>query len=361
MRERPVIIVIGAGLAGAASAWALSRRFGPAAELLVLEKEVIPGSHASAQNAAMVRSLVDEPVLTRISIEGCQFWNQLPEELAGPGLFRRNASLLLAESEDAWRRLQARAEEARGLGLHPELWTAADCVRLLPMLADCPIRGAVYSPEDGIADPASLIEHSLAAARGRGAQLRLGSEVERLLHDEEGVLGLLLEDGERLEANALVLAAGAWTEELLQRSGLPGRELLPRRRHLYASSPWPGLDPEAPFVWHVDAGAYFRPEGGGVLFSVCDEEVVPPGRPVVDDEVFAEAEQKLERIFPFLEEVPIAHAWAGLRTYADGGGFLLGPDPQLAGLSFAAGLGGHGVTCAGPVGQRVAESLVPKM
>jgi glycine/D-amino acid oxidase-like deaminating enzyme len=307
----------------------------------------------------MVRSLVDEPALTVAAIEGCRFWNELPEELDRPGMFRRSGSLLLAEGEEAWNRLQQRAAEARRRGLHPEAWSPDQVMAEFPLLDGCPMRGAIFSPEDGIADPAALIDAFLKAARHSGAQIHLGTEVEQLeLADERGGCVVQLAGGEELRAEHVVLAAGAWVDEILENSDLPVLGLHPHKRHLYSTSSWDGLDPNAPFVWHVDGGAYFRPEGGGVLFSVCDERIVAPSRPELDESVYLEAGAKLSRLFPFLQELPIAHAWAGLRTYGAGGAFVLGPGNEHASLGFAAGLGGHGVTCAGAIGLQVAERVL---
>jgi glycine/D-amino acid oxidase-like deaminating enzyme len=47
MREEANLVILGAGLAGAASAWALSRS--GVEDIVVLEREIAPGTHASAQ------------------------------------------------------------------------------------------------------------------------------------------------------------------------------------------------------------------------------------------------------------------------------------------------------------------------
>ena len=57
-------------------------------------------------------------------------------------------------------------------------------------------------------------------------------------------------------------------------------------------------------------------------------------------------------------ELQPTHYWAGHRTFTPDSRFLLGPDPRLPGVNWAAGLGGHGVTAATAVGRRVAEAIV---
>jgi glycine/D-amino acid oxidase-like deaminating enzyme len=100
------------------------------------------------------------------------------------------------------------------------------------------------------------------------------------------------------------------------------------------------------------------PKGAACSSASATSASSAPSRPELDESVYLEAGAKLSRLFPFLQELPIAHAWAGLRTYGAGGAFVLGPGNEHASLGFAAGLGGHGVTCAGAIGLQVAERVL---
>ncbi len=52
------VVIVGAGLAGAAAAFFLTQR--GVRDLVILEKESVPGVHASGRNAAMVRQVVPD-------------------------------------------------------------------------------------------------------------------------------------------------------------------------------------------------------------------------------------------------------------------------------------------------------------
>jgi glycine/D-amino acid oxidase-like deaminating enzyme len=77
--------------------------------------------------------------------------------------------------------------------------------------------------------------------------------------------------------------------------------------------------------------------------------------------VVAEAEsllaEKVHRLFPGLIGLRLRRRWAGLRTLTPDGRFVLGPDPDLDGLHWAGGLGGHGVTVSWAAGRLVAEGV----
>jgi glycine/D-amino acid oxidase-like deaminating enzyme len=68
----------------------------------------------------------------------------------------------------------------------------------------------------------------------------------------------------------------------------------------------------------------------------------------------AVAHDKIERLLPALADVAFTGGWTGLRTFTPDRRPLLGPDPDIAGLHWATGLGGFGVTCSLAAGEAVA-------
>ena len=71
-------VIVGAGFAGAATAYHLARR--GIGDVLVLEQEGVPGFHASGRNAAMLRQCVAEPDLTKLALDGATFICNLPKD-----------------------------------------------------------------------------------------------------------------------------------------------------------------------------------------------------------------------------------------------------------------------------------------
>lgn len=111
----PQCVIIGAGFAGAATAYHLSRR--GIKNILVLEQEPVPGVHSSGRNAAMVRQVVSDPNIADLAREGAAFLRSLPAYWPVPVLFRQNGSLLLGSGEGGWGRLARDAETAREQGI----------------------------------------------------------------------------------------------------------------------------------------------------------------------------------------------------------------------------------------------------
>ena len=87
-------VIVGAGFAGAATAYHLARA--GVSRILLLEQESIPGFHSSGRNAAMLRQCVSEPDLTELARAGAAFIHQQPADWPEPVPFKQNGSLLLA-------------------------------------------------------------------------------------------------------------------------------------------------------------------------------------------------------------------------------------------------------------------------
>ena len=107
------------------------------------------------------------------------------------------------------------------------------------------------------------------------------SKLTRVRVDAGRAQGIELAGGEVVDADAVVLAPGAWAATLGASCGaaLP---LQPLRRHLAQLDPADPVDAHGPTVWALGVEVYFRPESGGVLASPCDEVPWPPSLPPTD-------------------------------------------------------------------------------
>ena len=292
------IVIVGAGLAGAATAHALRGR-----DLVLLERAEAPGRESSGRSASMIRQDVGDEALADLVAEGA-----MAHRTGRLGPFRPTGSFLLGRGDED---LALRVPVAQGRGRFVE--------------------------GDGVVDAAALLATLLA-----GQRVLTGCEVARIEPGREG-LDVALTNGRRLSARVVVTAAGAWAGRV---GALP---LEPRRRHLFVTAPC-GASDEWPFAWDDAAGYYFRAEGAGLLLCACDQRATPPGENDVEDAVEDLLREKLRRHQPRLAELPIVKRWAGQRTFARDGRFVIGWDRRVEGLFHVAGLGGHGVTVAPAVG-----------
>jgi D-arginine dehydrogenase len=347
-------LIVGAGFAGAATAYHLSRR--GVADILILEQESVPGFHSSGRNAAMIRQCVPDPALAQLTRDSAAFLRALPADWPVPVEFKSNGSLLLG-SGAGWVKLQQDAESGRRMGIAMELWSPEQAKRRVPVLRDAEFDGAAWCATDGIIDIHALLLGYLKAASSRGARIRYGSAV-RAVRRSAGAGLEVSTDGETIKAKVLINAGGAWANTVAKLAGAAPLPLAPCRRHLFVSPPLDWADSGWPFVWDVTHDIYFRPEGEGLLLCACDQEELPPGDPPVNEAVKELLAEKIERYLPALSGVSINKCWAGFRTLSSDGRFVIGWDAQVDGLFWVAGLGGHGVTTSSAVGALAAELIL---
>jgi len=344
------VIIIGSGFAGAATAWALAKRgVGPG---VILERELVPGTHASGRNAAMARQIELDPVIRALAIRSQAI---VQSDFSDRGqLVRRTGSLILGNEEHIQKYDTLRDDFAHA-GVPISTLRAKDARRKFPFLNKVEFEYAAHCPTDGVVDVHALLTRFLQGARSGGVRLKTGCQVQDLIIEEGRVRGVITDLG-TIMAPLVVDASGAWAGRLGQaKSDRPW--LTPMRRHLFITSGEDQRTGAWPFVWDESAGYYFRPEGSGLLFSACDESSMEACLPPVDPEVSHLLAKKLSRHAPGMWDRSVQRAWACLRTFAQDRRPIIGPDPRIDGLFHVSGLGGFGMTCSAAVGEVAAQML----
>jgi glycine/D-amino acid oxidase-like deaminating enzyme len=322
---RPRAVVVGAGLAGVSTARALA--LGGGWEVVLVEQETAPARHASGRNAGMIRMNHGDPAVDALAAESVREIEQIVP-------IRRIGSI--------------RVESRPGL-------VCAQCARH-PLLRGAQIASAAYDPRDGVVDPVEVVSAWWREAVARGVQWRPGARVVGWGMAGERVEAAQMAQGEDLYADVFVIAAGAWAGLL---SPTPHFRSLyrPARRHLFALSPPEGWVPDAPIVYFGEE-LYARPEGGGgVIASPCDVEDHPPGEPAVAADAEGRLAARAERWSPVLAALPVRRGWACLRTLTPDGRPVIGRDPEVHNVVWAAGLGGMGLTLSAAVGRLAVRAV----
>ena len=303
------ILIVGAGLAGAATGYHLGRRANRG--VLIVEREPLPGMHSSGRNAAIVREHGVDEVLTPLMSEGCAVLRR--GELAR---FERRGLMLLGIGD---RDVRAHFPPARGAGR--------------------------WCPDDGTVDVAGLLQRYLAEL-----DVQYNTEVTCWVRDGAR-LRVTTNRGE-IDCGLLVNGAGPWAGVL---GNLP---LTPMNRHLFTTPPMDWVDRDWPCVWDTQVGLYFRPESGGLLLSGCDETPAEPGDYREDSDELERLAEKLSASQPGLCDLSLRSTWVGQRVFAADRRFVIGFDPRDDCVFHVAGLGGHGVAASYSVGRLAAETIL---
>lgn len=343
------IVIVGAGVAGASTAWALGRAgAGPG---LILEREPMYGAHASGRNAGIVRLTEDDPMIRALARRSIEHLSGVEHE--GRPIMRRTGGVTLAPA-GAGGALAPLCDGLREEGIDgTEVQTAACARARFPCLRDFEFEAALWCPAEGVVDVHALLTHYLQEARGCGFSVRPRSGVDGLLVEGGRVAGVRTGD-EEIRAEIVVDASGAWAGQL----GAAPLPLQPFRRHLCTTGPAEGWERESPYVWVWESEFYCRPEADGLLMSPCDATPLPASTPAADPAIGELLAAKLARHAPGLLELPLRRSWPCLRTFAPDHRPFVGADPSLAGLYHVSGLGGFGMMTSAAVGELAAAAIL---
>ena len=341
--------IIGAGFAGASTAWALARLGeGPG---LILERESSYGVHASGRNAGLLKISEDDAIVRALAVRTAERFRAM--EADEIDLVRHAGGLTLCAADRA-AGLDELHDHLRRDGIDAERWSAGQARERFPFLGRIAFDAALWCGAEGVVDVHALLTHYLRAARAGGFTLRTDCGVDELTVEAGRVVGVETPAG-RIRADVVIDATGAWAGRL-GRAGRP-LPLQPVRRHLFVSGPVEGVTRALPFVWVEGADFYFRTEGDGLLLSPCDQTPAEPGMPSTDPAAAEMLADKIARHAPGLGNLSLRKAWACLRTFAPDRRPLIGADPDLPGLFHVSGLGGFGMMTSAAVGELAALSV----
>lgn len=323
------VIVVGGGIIGCACALELTKA-GCAVTLL---ERGTPGSEASGAAAGLLAPLgesADTP-FAKLAIES---WRRYPEvvrdlhERTGIDVeyVTRGTIYPLSTAEDV-RAAEARLrhEWAREVGI--EAWDAGDVRSREPALSS-DVRGAMFVRGDHWVNNQRLVVAYAQAAAAAGVALLTGAAVSRIVVEDGHARGVVV-DGEPYEADAVLLAAGAWTGALAASFG--GRlRVEPRRGQMIALGHVPRMLTHA--IHGLDV--YLVPRASGELLIGATVEKVGFQRSVTAAGVSGLLGAAL-LLVPGLANLPIIRTWYGFRPWAPDSLPILGPWPGIEGLFVA--------------------------
>jgi glycine/D-amino acid oxidase-like deaminating enzyme len=353
------VVVVGAGFAGAATAYHLAQS--GIRDILVLEREATHGYHASGRNAAICTQVDDDEIVMGLSIRGAAFLRHPPAGFGAEPLLRANGSVTLCPDEAG---VLALAGRASAHGVPHERVDMAWMLRRESRLAGVPAAGGVFFPTDGVIDIHALLRGFLGGARAGGARVELNVEVVRFVRTRTRSRIVVETSRGNVETSCVINAAGAWSREIGKKAGSDDVLFTPYLRHLFLTQRVPNLVSSLPVVWFLGGADefYLRPEGAGYLVCGCDETAEPAPRDArVSPGAQKAMEDKMKRLAPWIAELGIARSWACMRTFTPDRRPVIGWDRKVPWLFWVAGLGGHGATASPAIGQVAAADILGRL
>jgi FAD-dependent oxidoreductase domain-containing protein 1 len=359
------VVVVGAGIMGVAAAYHLQRN-SPGKRILVVDRHGAPGQGNTGRSNAMFRntfSSSDNQILSNSSID---FYSHVQDELkADVGLQMIGYLWLMDEAQLSksgpfLERMQrngiqfSRKRKGELRRLVPGMATDFEGNEQADLMGLPSVDWGIFGPKCGRLDPDKLVRfyaeeftraggtfayNTEASALVVGPSKRLGMDGEPFVWQDSRVEGVSVSGAKEgtITAETVVVAGGAWENELLEPVGIDGHVKAKKRQLFSVEARGEGLQRLlrtegfsplglVPFVILPKAGVYFKPVSEEESFWIgCEDEV---NRPFIDlpehDMGSYRAEREyyernvypvLTSYFPDFRDSKIRAMWAGLYAY----------------------------------------------
>jgi len=392
------VAIIGGGIIGVTTAWHLAKR---GRKVLICEKGRVAGEQSS-RNWGWVRVNGRDDDEVPIAIESLRFWDELSREIGDEIGFERRGILELAETEAEMAFFERWIGVARANGLDTDLLTPNEAARLFPN-ATGKWLGAMMTPSDGRAEPFTAVPAIARRTQTLGVSIIENCAVRTLDIHNGRIAGLVTEKG-RVRADAVLCAAGAWSNMFLGNLNIELPQLA-LRGTVARTSPAPSLFDGA--AGAKDIFIRRRKDGGYTIASAFTEHFVGPSsfryaprflpalksaselavgfgddptqsmfprrhwpadaqtpfelHRVLNPEPSQDAHRRirthLDKRLPELSNVPIAECWAGMIDATPDVVPVMDEIEQIKGLFVATGFSGHGFGI-GPGAGKVMADLI---
>lgn len=345
-------IVVGGGIMGLATGCALAAR---GLDVTVLERFTVAHDWASSHglSRAIRFEYGREEIYTRMVARSLDLWEALAQE-TGSQLYTETGVLALGELDDGHTLPGFEVMKAQGLPV--ERLTARECGRRFPQFIAEEFDAITYNPLGGMLHATACCQALTSRLRARGATLREGARVRRV--EPIGDAGrVLLENGEALLADHVVVAAGPWAQTVLPGLALPVR--VTRQQVAYfAGLPAEQFAPGVFPIYLAKMAHYGFPLHGPGWIKAG---VHTFGEMVDPDAGYATSEDEIAAVRAFFRRVIPAASTAALATVdtcmydvSPDEDFILDRHPGGPGVIIGSGFSGHGFKFGILIGEMLA-------
>jgi glycine/D-amino acid oxidase-like deaminating enzyme len=366
----PDVVVVGAGVVGAACAFYAARA---GLSVTVLERDSVGGGTTSRGEGNILVSDKEPGPELDLALTSRRLWLDLGAEFGREGVeLEEKGGVVVATSEPGLAMLGEFTCGQRDAGVDVDVVPADRLHDHEPHLAkDLP--GGAFYPQDMQVQPVLAAASLLAAARRHGAQLVTGETVTGADVSGDGRVSAVRTDRGTYAAGAVVNAAGTWGSNVADLFGAPV-PVLPRRGFVLVTEPLPRVVRHkvysADYVENVasdDAGLETSAvvegtQGGTVLIGASRERV--GFDTTLSVEVVRTLAAQAVRLFPVLADVRLMRVYRGFRPYCPDHLPVIGADRRVPGLFHACGHEGAGIGLAPATGRMISQLLtgeVPDM
>lgn len=345
------VVIVGGGVMGASIAFHLAEA--GVTDVVVLERDTL-GSGSSAKPLGGVRATFSDANNVRLGLRSLAAFETFADRFGLDIGLRQVGYLFLCRSEVELAAVEDSVRLQNRLGCDSRMVTPAEAAEVNPLLDPGPLLGASFSPRDGYAEPARVVEGYARAATLLGVRCCEHTEVLELAadHNEHGAHQVSTQRG-CITAGTVIITAGAWSTRLGAMLGvhLPIQAV---RRQVGFTPQRDRPHREVPFTLDLSTTLYFHNYGRGLLLGISNADEDPGFCREFSHGWTRAFDAAAAVVAPSLVGQPLVGGWAGLYENTPDHNALIGR-AAVPGVLYATGFSGHGFLQGPAVGEIVRD------
>ena len=346
------VVIIGAGIVGAACADEFARR---GLRVVLVDRE-FAGSGATAAGMGHIVVMDDSEAQFALTRYSQQLWQRLRAELPDEVEYESCGTIWVAADEEEMAEVRRKHEYYGARDVPTEILDGQRLKELEPNLRDG-MAGGLLVPEDAVLYPPCAVQFLMERALKNGVKIRSGATVLQI-----GAGRVRFSNGSELSAKIIVNAGGADAVRLT-----PGIEIMKRKGHLVITDRYSG------FLRHqlVELG-YLKSahvaSGDSVAFNVQPRQtgqvLIGSSRQYgaehgeVDHGILARMVERAQEYMPGLGRMSALRTWTGFRAATPDKLPWIGPWPGDTSVFLATGHEGLGITTSLGTASILADQIV---
>ena len=310
------VVVIGGGVAGCSVAYHLAK-FGWK-DTIILERDQLT-SGTTWHAAGLVSQLGPSAAITKIRKYSLELYKKLEKEIDFSSGLKLNGALSIATTKGRWQELKRQATTAQLYDVNVEVLDIHQIKKIYPVINVENIKGGIFMPGDGQADPIGVTNLLAKAARKEGVKIFEKSPVEKIIKKNGKISGVVV-NKQTIECEYVVLATGMWSRQIGEDMGF-SVPLYPAEHFYVITEPMNDLPKDIPVLRDFDDSLYLKEDAGKMLIGIFEGKSIPAFNKtnrVPEDFSFGEFPENFDHFESYLsaamKRVPILEK-AGIRKF----------------------------------------------
>mgnify|MGYP001121680788 CR=1 FL=1 len=379
MRKENDIIIVGGGIIGGSILFNLLQD-GFKGKIAVFEKKNALADESTTLSAGGFRNIWSTVVNMKLTSYSIEKFKHFKEEI-GASIGFEQVGYLFTYYKKEWKEIVDFRNFWVESGVRTELLSPEEIEKMVPglktglshldkdiveMLGVEEIVGGLYGPDCGTFNPTSCAIAYFEKSQERFSELveiNKNKEVKKISIENGKANGVILENDEFVASQKVILAAGAFSHDLLKNSGFPEEQNIPvvpikRMLFLVNMPPIEGFK-NIPMVI-IDNGVYFHKEAEDLLVGRAKEDQEPGYDYEMEKDYYVDIMNTyMQARIPGMEYCRIKNGWGGLYAVnTEDENAIIGEHPDIPNLILATGFSGHGVMEAPAIGKCISERIL---